>query len=122
MNGQCNGIYHCNVPRDRSIAVIGAGVAGIATAAALSTAGYTHFVVYDKNDGIGGVWHHNYPGATGAYRKATVIDSFCRCIFLLILFFIYQCKPLPNSMNTPAFPFLPKSAIAAILRRRQPAK
>jgi cation diffusion facilitator CzcD-associated flavoprotein CzcO len=63
MNG---GIYQRNIPRDRPIAVIGAGVAGIATAAALSTAGYTNFVVYDKNDGIGGVWHHNYPKASGA--------------------------------------------------------
>ena len=51
--------------RDARIAVIGAGVAGIATAAALTTAGYKQILVYEKNDGLGGVWHHNYPGASG---------------------------------------------------------
>jgi NAD(P)-binding Rossmann-like domain len=77
-NGHSNGQNHGNngnhaaaplgaVPRDHPIAVIGAGVAGVATAVALAAAGYTQFVVYDKNAGLGGLWHQNYPGASGTF-------------------------------------------------------
>jgi 4-hydroxyacetophenone monooxygenase len=46
------------------IAVIGAGVAGVATATALHAAGL-EFVVYERQDGVGGLWFQNYPGASG---------------------------------------------------------
>ena len=52
---------------DGRIAVIGAGVAGVATATALHAAGL-EFVVYDRNDGVGGLWFQNYPGASGKFR------------------------------------------------------
>lgn len=50
---------------DERIAIIGAGVAGIATAAALNSAGYINIVVYDKHDTMGGLWVDNYPNASG---------------------------------------------------------
>jgi cation diffusion facilitator CzcD-associated flavoprotein CzcO len=49
------------------IAVIGAGVAGVATASALKAC-QLEFVVYDKRPGVGGVWFQNYPGASGRYH------------------------------------------------------
>ena len=55
---------HVPVKFDERIAIIGAGVAGVATAAALNTAGYTNIVVYDQHDRIGGLWVNNYPGAS----------------------------------------------------------
>lgn len=48
--------------KTRRVAIIGAGVAGCATAAALKDHGID-FVVYEKNSGPGGLWADNYPGA-----------------------------------------------------------
>jgi cation diffusion facilitator CzcD-associated flavoprotein CzcO len=50
---------------DERIAIIGAGVAGIATAAAFHRAGYSNIVVYDKHETMGGLWVDNYPNASG---------------------------------------------------------
>jgi cation diffusion facilitator CzcD-associated flavoprotein CzcO len=45
------------------IAVIGAGFGGIAAAHLLRQAGFRDLVVFDKADGVGGVWRDNvYPG------------------------------------------------------------
>jgi cation diffusion facilitator CzcD-associated flavoprotein CzcO len=59
------------VRNDERIAIVGAGVAGIATAAALNSAGYTNIVVYDKHDTMGGLWVENYPNASGMYYFLT---------------------------------------------------
>ena len=59
-----NPIY---VSNDERIAIIGAGVAGIATAAALNSAGFVNIVVYDKHDTMGGLWVENYPNASGMF-------------------------------------------------------
>ena len=56
------------------IAVIGAGVAGVATATALNAAGLD-FVVYDPNPGVGGLWFQNYPGASGKLLTASGFTS-----------------------------------------------
>lgn len=53
------------VRNDERIAIIGAGVAGIATAAALKNAGFINVAVYDKHDTMGGLWVENYPNASG---------------------------------------------------------
>ena len=46
-----------------AVAIIGAGLAGIAVAANLARAGFVNFTVYEKAAGPGGVWWHNtYPG------------------------------------------------------------
>jgi cation diffusion facilitator CzcD-associated flavoprotein CzcO len=46
------------------IAIIGAGLGGIATAIQLLRAGYDDFVVLEQAPGVGGTWYHNrYPGA-----------------------------------------------------------
>jgi cation diffusion facilitator CzcD-associated flavoprotein CzcO len=51
--------------RDPSIVIIGAGVAGIATAVAFKQAGFHDFVIVEKGSDVGGVWHWNrYPGLT----------------------------------------------------------
>ena len=48
--------------RDFSVAVIGAGMSGLAAAFRLSQAGVP-FVVFERNDDVGGVWLENtYPG------------------------------------------------------------
>ena len=52
---------------DERIAIIGAGVAGIATVAALNSAGYSNIVVYDNHDKVGGLWVDNYPNASGTF-------------------------------------------------------
>ncbi|WP_433504861.1 flavin-containing monooxygenase [Pseudonocardia halophobica] len=50
--------------RTPRVAIIGAGFAGIAAAVKLSTAGIGSFTVFEKSDGVGGVWRDNtYPGA-----------------------------------------------------------
>jgi cation diffusion facilitator CzcD-associated flavoprotein CzcO/acetyl esterase/lipase len=47
-----------------TVAVIGAGFAGIGMGIALARAGIRDFTIFDKADGIGGVWRDNtYPGA-----------------------------------------------------------
>ena len=48
----------------QKIAIIGAGVAGCATAGALQDYGID-FEVFDTNTGPGGLWADNYPGASG---------------------------------------------------------
>lgn len=56
------------VESNERIAIIGAGVAGIAMAAALRNANYTNFVVYDKQSNLGGLWLQNYPNIAGTSR------------------------------------------------------
>ncbi len=47
-----------------SIAVIGAGLGGIAAVIALKAAGYHDIVVFERSEEVGGVWRANtYPGA-----------------------------------------------------------
>jgi cation diffusion facilitator CzcD-associated flavoprotein CzcO len=47
-----------------SVAVVGGGIGGIAAATMLKRAGYDDVTVFEKNAGLGGVWHANtYPGA-----------------------------------------------------------
>ena len=49
---------------NHKVAIIGAGVAGCATAGALQDYGID-FEVFDMNGGPGGLWADNYPGASG---------------------------------------------------------
>jgi cation diffusion facilitator CzcD-associated flavoprotein CzcO len=50
-------------PRDPRTVIIGAGMAGIATAHTLKQAGFNDFVILEKGSDVGGVWHWNrYPG------------------------------------------------------------
>ena len=47
-----------------SVAVVGGGIGGIAAATMLKRAGYHDVTVFERNAGLGGVWHANtYPGA-----------------------------------------------------------
>ena len=62
------------------IAIIGAGVAGIAMASALQNANYTNFVVYDKQSSIGGLWLQNYPNIAGTYD----LDYYCDNMLLFL--------------------------------------
>ncbi len=49
--------------RQPRIAIIGAGMSGIAAVAKLQGAGYTDLTVYEKTDRVGGTWRENtYPG------------------------------------------------------------
>ncbi len=51
--------------RDPSVVIIGAGIAGIATAVTLQRAGFHDFTILEKGADVGGVWHWNrYPGLT----------------------------------------------------------
>lgn len=51
--------------RNPTIVVVGAGVAGIATAVTLKKNGFHDFVILEKGSDVGGVWHWNhYPGLT----------------------------------------------------------
>jgi cation diffusion facilitator CzcD-associated flavoprotein CzcO len=51
--------------RDPKIVIIGAGIAGIATAVTLQRAGFHDFTILEKGADVGGVWHWNrYPGLT----------------------------------------------------------
>ena len=53
-----------NNTRTMSVAVVGGGIGGIAAATMLKRAGYTDVTVFERNTGLGGVWHTNtYPGA-----------------------------------------------------------
>lgn len=45
--------------------IVGAGIAGIATAVTLQRAGFDEFTILEKGSDVGGVWHWNrYPGLT----------------------------------------------------------
>jgi cation diffusion facilitator CzcD-associated flavoprotein CzcO len=47
-----------------SIAVVGGGFGGVCAVTMLRRAGYDDVTVFERGEGIGGVWHHNtYPGA-----------------------------------------------------------
>lgn len=49
--------------RQPRIAIIGAGMSGIAAVVKLEKAGYTDLTVYEKSDRVGGTWRENtYPG------------------------------------------------------------
>ncbi|MCB1705312.1 MAG: NAD(P)/FAD-dependent oxidoreductase [Halioglobus sp.] len=49
--------------RQPRIAIIGAGMSGIAAVVKLQKAGYTDLTVYEKSDRVGGTWRENtYPG------------------------------------------------------------
>ncbi len=49
--------------RQPAIAIIGAGMSGIAAVVKLRQAGYTNLTVYEKTDRVGGTWRENtYPG------------------------------------------------------------
>lgn len=51
--------------RDPRVIIIGAGVAGIATAVTFKKAGFENFTILEKGSDVGGVWHWNhYPGLT----------------------------------------------------------
>ncbi len=51
--------------RRARVVIIGAGMAGIATAYTLKNAGFTNFTILEKGSDVGGVWHWNrYPGLT----------------------------------------------------------
>ena len=51
--------------RQPRIVIIGAGVAGIATAVTLQHEGFHDFTILEKGTDVGGVWHWNrYPGLT----------------------------------------------------------
>lgn len=50
--------------RGPSIAIIGAGLSGLAMAMRLQQAGIDTFTIFEKSDGAGGTWRQNrYPGA-----------------------------------------------------------
>ncbi len=52
------------VGRDPSIAIVGAGFAGIGMAITLKRAGFENFVLLERGADVGGVWRENrYPGA-----------------------------------------------------------
>jgi cation diffusion facilitator CzcD-associated flavoprotein CzcO len=53
------------VARQPRIVIIGAGIAGIATAVTLQHEGFHDFTILEKGTDVGGVWHWNrYPGLT----------------------------------------------------------
>ncbi|MUL83761.1 MULTISPECIES: NAD(P)/FAD-dependent oxidoreductase [unclassified Mycolicibacterium] len=51
--------------REVRVVIIGAGMAGIATAHTLKQSGFTNFTILEKGSDVGGVWHWNrYPELT----------------------------------------------------------
>jgi cation diffusion facilitator CzcD-associated flavoprotein CzcO len=51
--------------REPRVVIIGAGVAGVATAVTLQRKGFHDFTILEKGADVGGVWHWNrYPGLT----------------------------------------------------------
>ncbi len=51
--------------REPRVIIIGAGIAGIATAVTLQSSGFGDFTILEKGGDVGGVWHWNrYPGLT----------------------------------------------------------
>ena len=63
----------------KPIAMIGAGVAGVAMAGALMDYGIEDFVVFDKHSKPGGLWVSNYPNAKGMYVFCTFRLVFGGC-------------------------------------------
>ena len=57
----------------QKVAIIGSGVAGVATAGALHDYGID-FRVYDRNSRPGGLWADNYPGAKGKQCRRVHIE------------------------------------------------
>ena len=50
--------------RQLSAAIVGGGFGGVGAAIRLLDAGITDFTLFERSDGVGGVWHANhYPGA-----------------------------------------------------------
>lgn len=69
---QMNPDHNANPEHD--VVVIGAGFSGIGAAIMLDRAGFTDWLMVEKNDGVGGAWHANtYPGV------AVDIPSFSYC-------------------------------------------
>lgn len=53
-----------NSKKDISVAIIGGGFGGVGAAISLLKEGITNLTIFERNDGIGGVWQANtYPGA-----------------------------------------------------------
>lgn len=51
------------VKHDLSVGIIGAGPGGLALGIFLRKAGFRHFTIFDREDGVGGTWRINtYPG------------------------------------------------------------
>ena len=49
--------------KNLKIAVLGAGMSGMAMGHSLIKAGFTNFTIYEKADRVGGTWReNNYPG------------------------------------------------------------
>ncbi|MBT8144836.1 MAG: FAD-dependent oxidoreductase, partial [Gammaproteobacteria bacterium] len=49
----------------QSVAIIGAGMAGLCMAIRLREAGYQEIAIYEKADSAGGTWRENtYPGVS----------------------------------------------------------
>ncbi|EON31315.1 MULTISPECIES: flavin-containing monooxygenase [Gordonia] len=65
-------------PQDFRVAIVGAGISGLAMAIRLQQAGID-YVLIDKNDDVGGTWHENvYPGCgvdTPSYLYALSFDQ-----------------------------------------------
>ncbi len=60
-----NGSRNGHPPRAPEVAIIGAGFGGIGLAITLRRAGLDSFTIFEKGEGVGGVWRDNtYPGAT----------------------------------------------------------
>lgn len=63
--------------RSVDIAIIGAGLGGIAAAVHLARRGTRSFTIFEKSDGVGGTWWHNrYPGAECDVPSALYSYSF----------------------------------------------
>ncbi|QVM83831.1 NAD(P)-binding protein [Novosphingobium decolorationis] len=52
-----------DMKKSASIAVLGAGAAGLVMGYKLKAAGFENFTIFEKDDAVGGTWkRHNYPG------------------------------------------------------------
>jgi heterodisulfide reductase subunit A-like polyferredoxin len=83
----------CGTRLEGRIAVIGAGVAGVATATALHAAGL-EFVVYERQGGVGGLWFQNYPGASGTKHPShpCILYSACVCVCVCVCVWVVVGK------------------------------
>lgn len=51
-----------DMKKSASIAVLGAGAAGLVMGYKLKAAGFENFTIFEKDDAVGGTWkRHNYP-------------------------------------------------------------